>query len=291
MTEVQRQREQRRDGQPPRPGTFAQGDPGRQAPKRQSDAEYIVHHADQQHAVIEQRQGDERQRRPAAGQRAVERERAGTDQDKGQDREDLSGDINVHEPVQHRNDKVDHQIGDDLPIDFVEAGEVGVRIDRVDDMRARQVIDVIGQRRQRMRRNRDRRRRHQHHEQHGDGGRTEIARPLKAVAGSYVLHATPPRLFANDGGEVSRQRLARKASGATKSRGWRHSVRSCETVALCGNAAPNRPPRRRSCRWRRPRRTGFPRSAVEIFWSAGSTALPYRRCRAPEIPTERPPRD
>ena len=96
--------------------------------------------------------------------------------------------------MQDRNDKVDHQIGDDLPINRIKAGEIGVGTDGVDNMRSRQMIDVVGERRQRMRRNRYRSRRHQRHEQNGDRQWAEIARPprLKALAGSYALHAMPP---------------------------------------------------------------------------------------------------
>ena len=53
---------------PPRPGTLAQRDPGRQRPQRQTDAEHVVHHADQQHARC-RGSGSRRAAPPTSGRR------------------------------------------------------------------------------------------------------------------------------------------------------------------------------------------------------------------------------
>ena len=90
-------------------------------------------------------------------QRAIERERAGKDQDERRDRENLSRPIDVHERVQHQHRDVDHQIGQHLPFRGVETREIRIRTDVVDDIGPAQVVDVVGKRRQRVGDDRDRR--------------------------------------------------------------------------------------------------------------------------------------
>jgi hypothetical protein len=87
---------------------------------------------------------------------AVERKCAGKDQDEGHDRIDLSGEIDVHDPLQDRNDQIHHQVGDDLPIDLVEQRQIVIAADGGDHMHAREMIDVVGQRRPGIEENRDR---------------------------------------------------------------------------------------------------------------------------------------
>ena len=63
-----------------RPGALAQRDPAGQRPQRDADAEDVIHQADEKDVIVEQRKGEQRQHRPAADQRAVERQDAGNDQ-------------------------------------------------------------------------------------------------------------------------------------------------------------------------------------------------------------------
>ena len=72
------------------------------------------------------------------------------------------GGIDAHEPMQRRHDQIDHQIGDEPPVDLVETLQVGIAADRIDHVRGRKMVDVIRQRRQRLGDDRDRRQRDQH---------------------------------------------------------------------------------------------------------------------------------
>ena len=139
-----------------RPGALAHGDPAGQRPQRDADAENVVHQADEEDVIIEQRDGEQRHRRPAADQRAVERERAGDNEREHRDHEDLAGEIDLHHLRQQRHDQVHGQIGNDLPLDFIEVGELRVLRQRRHRLHAGEMIDVIRQRRQRMRPDRDR---------------------------------------------------------------------------------------------------------------------------------------
>jgi hypothetical protein len=135
--------------------SFAQRHPAGERPEREPDAEHIIQHADLEDAVVEKENGDERQRRPASEQRAMERERAGDDHKEGEDRECLPRFINAHDAVEQRQQQVDHQIGDDLPVDQIKAREKRIAVDGIDDVDAREVVDVIRQRRQLMRQQRN----------------------------------------------------------------------------------------------------------------------------------------
>ena len=105
-------------------------DPRRQRPQRKPDAEHVVHRADEEDVVVEQRERDQRQHRPVAVKLAIERERARQDQHEACDRVDLPGEIDVHHPLEHRHHEVHHQVRNDLPVDLVEAGEIGIGADR-----------------------------------------------------------------------------------------------------------------------------------------------------------------
>ena len=85
----------------------------------------------------------------------VEREGAGEDQHEGHDGVGLSGQIDVHDPLQDRNDQIHHQVRNDLPFDLVKQREIGIAADRGDHMHAREVIDVVGQRRPGIKQDRD----------------------------------------------------------------------------------------------------------------------------------------
>ncbi len=185
MAEEERDDGQRRRNEPPWPRALAQRDPDRQRPERQPDAEHIVHHADEQHFVVDDDPGNDRHHRPAAEQRAVERKRAAQDQDQRREREDLPGVIDGHEPVQDRHHQIHHQIGDDPPLDGVKALQVGVRADGRDHMRARERVEVVGERQQRVGEDRHRDGRRHREEQEGDRRRADGA----VAFGSPVAHA------------------------------------------------------------------------------------------------------
>ena len=108
--------------------------------------------------------------------------------------------------MQQRNDEVHHQIGDQLPLDRVEAGQIGIRADRIDHVHAREMIGIVGERRQRMRRDRKRGRRHQQYEQNDNGRNAETARRLarKAQHDCFYPHLSGRRLAAGAGCEASR---------------------------------------------------------------------------------------
>ena len=155
------------------PVALAQIDPGRQRPQRQADAEQEIGQPDQEDVVIEQREGEQRKHRPAAEQRAVERQGSRHDQREHHDQEDLAGVIDRDHAREHRDDEVHHQVGDHLPVDLVEARQIGVAADRRNHLHAREVIDVVRQGRQRVGPDRDRGH-HQHQAgQHGDLARRE----------------------------------------------------------------------------------------------------------------------
>jgi hypothetical protein len=200
VAEEQADDEQARHHEPQREVALAQGDPARQRPQRQPDAEHVVHGADQEHVVVEQRKGDERQHRPAAEQRPVERHRARQDHHEAQDGVDLSRQIDVHQAHQRRHDQIHHQVGNDLPIDLIEAGEIGIGLDGRDHVHARQVIDVIRHRRPRM----------QHDRNRGDGEQQDEERGHLAeaeIAGSLIL--------------IRGRKLARRVAGVALAQIWR----------------------------------------------------------------------
>ena len=99
---------------------------------------------------------------------AVERKRARQDQHESHDRVGLSGEIDVHDPLQDRNDQIHHQVWNDLPFDLVEKRQIWIAADGGDHVHAREVIDVVGQRRPGIEQDRDRRDGGQSHEQRGD---------------------------------------------------------------------------------------------------------------------------
>ncbi len=165
--------EQRRDGprsndDPQWPGPVAQPDPRRQRPQRDTDAEDVVHHADEEDVVVKERHGDERNRRPPAEQAAAQRQRAGHDQDEGGHGESLAGPIDANHPCHRRHDQVHDQVRDDLPFELVVAGEDGIAADLGDDVHARQVVGVVRQRRHQVRPDRHRREQDEHEEQDGN---------------------------------------------------------------------------------------------------------------------------
>ena len=192
VAEEQSDREDRRYREPQRPRPLPQPDPHRHRPQRQADPEHVVHQADQEDVVVQQRQRDERQDRPAPDQRPVERQRAGHDQREHRDGENLTGDINGGgELAEQRHDQIHRQVRDDLPVDLVKPRQVGVVPHGGDDVHPRQVIDVVRQRRQRVRPHRDRDQERQRDEQHRDLHAGEVrrrptdSRPIGVVDGEY----------------------------------------------------------------------------------------------------------
>ena len=168
VAKEQAEHERRRNRKPQRAAAFTQRDPGCQRPQHQTDAEHEIHRADQEHVVIEQRKRDQRQRRPAAEQRAVQRERARDDQGEAQQRVGFSRQIDIHHPLEQRDDHVHHQVRNDLPVDLVVAVQKRIAVARRDDVHPRQVIDVVGDRRQRIEQDRHRGDRQQQREKQGD---------------------------------------------------------------------------------------------------------------------------
>ena len=148
MAEEQCDHEDRRDHEPQRHRAFAQPYPCGQRPQRQPDRGHVIHRADQEDLIVEQRRGDQRQHRPAAKQLTIERECSRQDQRETCDGVDLSGNVDVRNPLDERHNQIHHQVGNDLPLDLVEPGQVGIRGHRRNDVHSRQMIDVIGQRRQ-----------------------------------------------------------------------------------------------------------------------------------------------
>ena len=159
------------------------------AHKRDADAENVVHQPDEEDVVVEQRKCEQREHRPAADQGAVERQAAGHDQREHADDEHLAGEVNVHHARQQRHDQVHRQIGNHLPVDLVEMRELRVLRQRRDHFHARQMIDVVRQRRQRVRPDRDRNEQHEGCEQHADLRRRETvrARPHRRGIGNNGL--------------------------------------------------------------------------------------------------------
>ena len=169
MAEEERNDEQGRDREPYTQFAFAERDPGDHRPQRKTDAEHVVHDADEEDAVVEKRNRDERQDGPAPEQDAMQREHAGDDHCERQDREHLAREIDVHETIERRHDEIDHQVRNDLPLDLIEFREIGIGLNRVHHVGAREMVDVVRQRRQRVRENRDRRDGQQQHGQNRDG--------------------------------------------------------------------------------------------------------------------------
>src|SRR6266508_5415948 len=99
MTEEQRQYEQRRYRKTQGQRALAQRHPSRERPQREPDAEQIIHRADEEDVVVEQRERDQRQHGPMAIELTMERERAGKYQHEAHDGVDLSGEIDVHDPL------------------------------------------------------------------------------------------------------------------------------------------------------------------------------------------------
>ena len=176
MAEEQRQNASRRKRETRRPGALAQGDPAGQRPQRDADAENVVHQSDEKDVIVEQRNGEQREHRPAADQRPVQRQTARNDEREHPDDEHLAGQVDVHDARQQRHDQVHGQVGNHLPVDLIEAGELRVLRQRRDHMHARKVIDVIRQRRQRMRPDRDGNEQRERREQHADLRRREAMR-------------------------------------------------------------------------------------------------------------------
>ena len=168
MAEEQRRDASRRQREARGPGALAQGDPAGQRPQRDADAEKVVHQSDQEDVIIDQRNGEQREHRPAADQRPVQRQGPRNDEREHPDDKHLAGQIDVHEARQQRHDQVHGQVGNYLPIDLIETGELRVLRQRRDHMHAGKVIDVVRQRRQRMRPDRDGNEQHERREQHGD---------------------------------------------------------------------------------------------------------------------------
>ncbi len=168
VTEKQGSNEQRRYGQSQPQIAFAQGDPRHQRPQRKPDAADVVHGADEKDVIIEQRKRRQRKHRPTAVELPIERERARQDQHEARDHIGLPRRIDAHEPHQHRHDHVHHQVGNDLPVHLIETGEVGIVADRGDDVHAREMIDVVRNRRQRMKQNRNSRNEREQNEQGGN---------------------------------------------------------------------------------------------------------------------------
>ena len=158
------------------PGALAQGDPAGQRPQRDADAENVVHQPDQEDVIVEQRNGEQREHRPAADQCPVQRQDPRNDEREHPDDEDLAGQVDVHDARQQRHDQVHGQVGNHLPVDFIEAGELRVLRQRRDHMHAGKMIDVIRQRRQRMRPDRNGNEQSERREQHGDLRRREAMR-------------------------------------------------------------------------------------------------------------------
>ena len=180
VAEEQREREHRRHAEAQRPVPLAQGDPAGHRPQRQADAENVVGQADQEDVIVQERRRDQRERRPAAEQRAVERQRARQHQRQHRQQEELAGEIDAHDARQHRHDQVHHQVRDRLPVDLIEARQVGIVGDRGDDVHAREVVDVVRQRRDRVGPDRDRDDQQQQAGQHGDIGPAERQGPPRA---------------------------------------------------------------------------------------------------------------
>ena len=176
MAEEQREDASRRQREARGPGALAQRDPAGQRPQRDADAENVVHQSDQEDVIVEQRNGEQREHRPAADQRPVERQAAGNDEREHPDDEHLAGQIDVHDARQQRHDQVHGQVGDHLPVDLIEVGELRVLRQRRDHMHAGKVIDVVRQRRQRMRPDRDGNEQRERREQHADLRRREAMR-------------------------------------------------------------------------------------------------------------------
>ena len=183
VAKEQAEHEQRRNRKPQRAAAFTQGDPGCQRPQHQTHAEHEIHRADQEHVVIEQRKRDHRQCRPAAEQRSVQCERARNDQGEAQQRVDFSGQIDVHDPLEQRDDHVHHQVRNDLPVDLVIPVQEGIAVSRRDDVHPRQVIDVIGDRRQRIEQDGHGGDRQQRGKQEGNLARAECGGPSGAHRG------------------------------------------------------------------------------------------------------------
>src|SRR5690606_21559972 len=91
VTEKERGDEGGRRRKAQRQRAFAQRHPSGERPEGEADAEYVIQDADLEDAVIEKQDGNERQRRPASEQHAMEYERARNDQEEGKDRERLPG--------------------------------------------------------------------------------------------------------------------------------------------------------------------------------------------------------
>ena len=180
MAEEQHDDARRRQRHARRPHAFAQGDPAGQRPERDADAEDVVHQADEKDEIIQQAEStNSGSSRPAADQRAVERHGSRDDQREHRDHVNLAGQIDVHEPRQHRHDEVHGQVGNDLPVDLIEFGQLRVVAQRRDDLHARQMVDVVRQRRQRMGPDRDRDQQRKGSGQHSDlpAGKSVRAEP------------------------------------------------------------------------------------------------------------------
>ena len=190
MAEEKDENEYRRNGQPKRPCALAYHHPDGEPPERQSDAEFIVHDADEKDVIVKQRKDDQGRQRPRAEQGSVERESAGGDQHECRDDEQFAGEVDVHHLGEDRHRQIHHQIRDELPIDFVEAGEVDVLGDAGDHMHPGEMIDVILERRQRVRDDRNRRDQHEESEDDDDLRQREVGgspAPIKRPEGEETV--------------------------------------------------------------------------------------------------------
>ncbi len=148
MAKEQHDHEDGRHAETDVPRAFAQRDPGRKRPKCHADTEKIIHHADEQDGIVEKRRRGQGQRRPAAGQRTIEREGARKNDHENRNQEKLPRVVDVDHTREHGDDDVHHEIRYDLPLNLVELGEVGIGINGVDDVHPRQMVHVVGERRQ-----------------------------------------------------------------------------------------------------------------------------------------------
>ncbi len=168
MAKEQRNDAGGRQQEPYRPGPLAHHDPAGQGPQRHADSKDVVHQSDEEDVIIEQRNGEEGQGGPASVQHAAQHQRAGNNEREHRDDEHLAGEIDVHDTRQRRHQQIHGQVRDPLPIQLIESCELHIGGQRRDRMHARQVIDVVRQRRQRMRPDRYRDQQREGGEKNGD---------------------------------------------------------------------------------------------------------------------------
>ena len=126
MAEEEYDNAKRRQQKAERPHPVAGRDPAGQGPYGHADPEKVVHQSDEKDIVVEQGNGEQRQHRPAADQRAVEHQDAGNDEREHRDDVRLAGKIDIHHSRQRRHDEVHRQIWNDLPIDLIELRKLRV---------------------------------------------------------------------------------------------------------------------------------------------------------------------